>query len=267
MKVTVWTPENVATGKYPLVIFSHGFHGCAPQGRYLMQAFADDGYWVFAPHHKDSTCNGGKGHFWESPDVSFSDAGSWSETTHKDRHDDIVKLINFLHADDRFRDHLDWTRFGLAGYSLGGYTVLALGGAWPQWKIPDVKAILGLSPYCEPFSAQGTLSGISAPVMYQGGTWDAGITPTLNGDRGCYDNSPQPKYYVEFDRAGHFAWTDLLEKFHADIIKYSLAFMDQHVKGEPRSALLDDPMPSVTRLRTLSNDRNVDTSYQQKRNK
>ena len=28
---------------------------------------------------------------------------------------------------------IDWSRLALAGHSLGGYTVLGLAGAWPQW--------------------------------------------------------------------------------------------------------------------------------------
>ena len=32
----------------------------------------------------------------------------------------------------------------LAGHSLGGYTVLALAGAWPSWKLANVRAVLAL---------------------------------------------------------------------------------------------------------------------------
>ena len=52
---------NLTKGK--TLVFSHGFHGCATQSTFLMQAFADAGYIVFAPNHRDATCNGGSA-YW-----------------------------------------------------------------------------------------------------------------------------------------------------------------------------------------------------------
>ena len=45
----------------------------------------------------------------------------------------------------------------LVGHSLGGYTVLGVGGGWAHWKDPRVKAILALSPYAAPFINKETL--------------------------------------------------------------------------------------------------------------
>lgn len=52
MKVTVWSGEEVPVSTpQPVIIFSHGFHGCATQSRFLTEAFASAGYLVFAPNH------------------------------------------------------------------------------------------------------------------------------------------------------------------------------------------------------------------------
>ena len=60
MDVSVWS-QQVDTGiKQPVIIFSHGFHGCATQSRFLMEAFASAGYIIFAPNHRDATCHGGE---------------------------------------------------------------------------------------------------------------------------------------------------------------------------------------------------------------
>lgn len=40
---------------------------------------------------------------------------------------------------------------GLAGHSLGGYTVLGVGGGWPSWRLSGLKAILAMAPYALPF--------------------------------------------------------------------------------------------------------------------
>lgn len=45
--------------------------------------------------------------------------------------------------------------------------------------------------------------------MYQGGTLDFGVSPALRRNQSAYDLSLSPKYYVEFERAMRFAWTDL----------------------------------------------------------
>ena len=56
MDVTVWSQEMDKGIKQPVIIFSHGFHGCATQSRFLMEAFASAGYIIFAPNHRDATC-------------------------------------------------------------------------------------------------------------------------------------------------------------------------------------------------------------------
>ena len=252
LNVTVWSRETGQNAKQPIIIFSHGFHGCATQSRFLMEAFADAGYIVFAPNHHDATCSGGTAHWRDKPEISFRQPENWDETSFRDRADDIRRLIDAIRSDTRFRERVDWSRFGLAGHSLGGYTVLALGGAWPNWKLPGVEAILALSPYSQPFTKQNTLTGLSAPVMYQGGTRDFGITPTIHKSMGSYDQSPPPKYYVEFDGAGHFAWTDIGRIAHDQIVAYSLAFMNHYVKGDPADPILTKASFGVAEFRYAS---------------
>jgi pimeloyl-ACP methyl ester carboxylesterase len=176
----------------------------------------------------------------------------WNDTTYRDRADDICHLIDAIKADDRFRNRADWSRLGLAGHSLGGYTVLGLAAAWPSWKLPGVKAVLALSPYSQPFMVHDTLGKLSAPVMYQGGTWDFGVTPSLDKSMGGYDQSPEPKYFVEFDKAGHGAWTNLPSSAHLAITTYSLAFMNHYVKGESADPVLTRVIPGVAQFRYAS---------------
>ena len=252
MSVTIWLEATSPGAKMPVIVFSHGFHGCATQSRFLTEAFASAGYLVVAPNHRDATCNGGKGSLLDRPAVSFRKPEGWSEDLFHERGDDLRRLLDALKADGRFRDRADWSRIGFAGHSLGGYTVLGLAGAWPRWKLAGVKAVLALSPYTQPFVVHRTLSGVSAPVMYQSGTWDFTIAPSLVKVSGGYDQTPMPKYYVEFRRAGHFAWTDIHSTFHEDITSYSLAFMNHYVKGESPDPLLTHPSKAVSMLRYAS---------------
>ena len=67
-----------------------------------------------------------------------------------------------------------------------------------------------------------------------------------------YRPGPEPKYYVEFDKAGHFAWTNIGKTAREAITAYSLAFMNHYVKGEPADPLLTQAVPGVALFRYAS---------------
>jgi predicted dienelactone hydrolase len=230
--VTYWSPAPSQDGKLPLLLFSHGFHGCATQSTFLMAALAARGYWVFAPNHRDATCHGGASRWIDRSAYPLRKPELWDAAAYADRAADLRAVIAALRRDPRFADKIDFARLGVIGHSLDGYTVLGLAGAWEGWTMPGVKAVLALSPYSQPFNLKGTMSGLKAPVMFQGGTLDFGITPSVAKTAGSYDMAPPPKYFVDFDGAGHMAWTDLNPLFQAAIIAYSADFLDRYVKGE-----------------------------------
>jgi predicted dienelactone hydrolase len=232
LDVAVWLPDPASAGPWPVIVFSHGFHGCNTQSTFLTAALAQAGYAVFAPNHHDAACHDLRA--WaERPDVSFGDPERWTEDTYADRGRDIRHLLDALQQDPAYRDgRLDFQHIGLVGHSLGGYTALGLAGAWPGWKDPRVKCVVALSPYATPYGARSSLGGIAGiPVMFQGGTRDVAITPFVARAGGIYDQSPAPKFFVEFTGAGHFAWTDLNPTFQPSIIAYTSAFLDQSLKG------------------------------------
>lgn len=225
LSVAVWRPI-APIAPPPLIVFSHGFRGCNTQSTFLMEALSIAGYLVVAPNHADASC----GTNLAQLTTSFADPQSWNSTTYQERGLDVSRVLAALESDSTF----SWNRnqVGIVGHSLGGYTVLGLGGAWPSWRLPNVKAILALSPYCEPYTLSGELPAIGIPVMYQGGTRDLGITPSVRKAGGCYDKTSSPALYVEFQGAGHLAWTNLQTEQHQLIVRYSVAFLDQYIRGK-----------------------------------
>lgn len=233
--------------KFPLVVFSHGFRGCKTQSVYLTEELARHGYVVAAPDHADASCGGDGGE--EAP--GFRDPESWTDQTHIGRRDDIRALIDKLLADPVFGPLIDASKIAGAGHSLGGYTMFALAGGWENWYDSRLTAVLLLSPYVDPFRVQNRLPAVTVPKMFQGGTLDLGITPSIARQGGVYDQSLPEKFFLELRRAGHFEWTNSVcagsatvaqcvgQPGNADlIVSFAIAFLDRQLKSQTSRALL-----------------------------
>jgi predicted dienelactone hydrolase len=233
--VAVWMPPPATPRPMPLIVFSHGFRGCNTQSSFLMRALAEKGYVVVAPNHRDASC--GRLSLARGPEERFGRPNAWTDHTYEDRRTDLAQVIDALTREVPWKDLIDAKRIGLAGHSLGGYTVLGVAGGWEAWRRQDVKAVLALSPFVEPFVRHGALDRVEAAVMYQGGSLDLGITPSLRRPAGAYDKTPAPVYFVELRGAGHLAWTDLQPRFQDTIVHYALAFFDAHLKDQSPAPL------------------------------
>jgi len=100
--------------RFPLIALSHGTGGTALGLGWLASALAARGYIVAGVNHHGNTAVEayaieGFARIWERPL-------------------DVTVLLNHLLADPTFGPHIDSARIGAAGFSLGGYTALALAG-------------------------------------------------------------------------------------------------------------------------------------------
>ena len=242
-----------ACPRVPLVLFSHGWGGCAPQSIFLTEELARAGYVVAAPDHADAVCRIGTDDVDLARmriDRSFLDPAGWNERSEVGRLHDLRAAIARVAADPALARIADTARIGAVGHSLGGYAALGMAGGWPSWKTPQVQAVLALSPYALPFMAQGSLGRLQVPVMYQGAALDFGMTASLEGPQGAYAATAPPKYFVRLAGGTHFEWTNLACTGTADvpdclkarpnaalIVRYGIAFFDRHLKGGPGEAL------------------------------
>lgn len=249
--------------RFPLVVFSHGDDGCGTQSVFITEELARRGYVVIAPDHLDARCSvdGGPS---RGPDPNdeppFTDPAAWTDQSHLDRRTDVENATDWLLANAEFAPRIDALRIGIMGHSLGGYTALAMVGAWESWRDPRFKAALLLSPFLTPFLEQGSLaSQVHAPLMYQGGTLDEGITPYIAGPTraypaGAYEVSNPPKYFAEIRGAGHFYWTNTtcaasatVQDCYADepnaalLVDYGAAFLDRYLRGTEQPLLDSGP--------------------------
>jgi predicted dienelactone hydrolase len=110
----VWSPDTLPAEKSPLVLISHGSGGEFSNHRWLIDTLLEHGYIVAALNHPFNTTRNntpaGVVAVWQRPaDVS-------------------LVLTDLLQNPVR-SEAIDKTRIGVAGFSSGGYTAIALAGA------------------------------------------------------------------------------------------------------------------------------------------
>ncbi len=99
---------------HPLVLLSHGSGGDYTNHDWLIQALVSHGYIVAAVNHPGNTTR------------DNTDKGIISVW---DRPADLSLLLDTILVDEQWKGRIDSSRIGAVGFSSGGYTVLALGGA------------------------------------------------------------------------------------------------------------------------------------------
>ena len=108
---------TIATGKFPLIMLSHGAFGAARNYSWLAEILAQNGYVV-----------AGISHFGESyvygPQTVDPSAvlRSWQRPL------DISAALTFIQSSSRFRNSVDLQRIGYVGHSSGGATAMDLAG-------------------------------------------------------------------------------------------------------------------------------------------
>jgi predicted dienelactone hydrolase len=105
---------RLPAGKLPLVLLSHGTGGGRLTLEWLAQALAENGFIVAAVDHWGNTYDNKIPKEFVSP---------WHRPM------DMSFVLTALLADPAFGPVIDQNRIGATGFSLGGYTVLALAGA------------------------------------------------------------------------------------------------------------------------------------------
>ena len=104
---------KIADGQYPLFVFSHGSGGNMDNSAWLFSALVEKGAMVLAVNHPGSTSGD------SSPRASlYTDL----------RAGDISAALDVLLSDPVLARHVDRSRITALGFSLGGATVLNLGG-------------------------------------------------------------------------------------------------------------------------------------------
>jgi predicted dienelactone hydrolase len=188
---------DVATGKFPLVLFSHGFSGFREQSSFLTSHLASWGMIVVAPDH------------W-SRDL-FHVLGRVIGQAGSDRDDvDDLRLARELMEDantdttSRFANRVDLTRIATVGHSAGGATALRM-AADP--KIDGYVSLASGARLQRPGAAVTRLPQPAKPSLFMAGTSDEIVQETVTKD--AFEHAPAPSSLWLLERVGHNGFDDL----------------------------------------------------------
>ena len=129
----------------PLVVISHGDGGGIGSHVDLALALASAGYVVAAPMH---------------PGDNFADqSAAGSASLFSGRAQQLHSTIDYLLNDWQGHDRIDARRVGAYGFSAGGFTVLTLIGARPDWRLLAAHCAASPEFVCK------VLSQVKSPLM------------------------------------------------------------------------------------------------------
>jgi len=205
---------NPEGGRFPLVIVSHGYGNVPIAMSWLTENLASKGYVVAAIRHEDMYLN----------PAGFPQAALRRPL-------DIAFVARELQSSLGKSGEVDPTRTALLGYSMGGYGVLAAGGATldPTGGLvsrvpggllqpfarggalsaallaPAVKAIVAFAPAGGAFGAFGAegVAAIKSPLLLIAGDHDLTVDYT-SGARAYFDQAINSnRYLLTFLGGGH----------------------------------------------------------------
>lgn len=193
----------VAPGRFPLVVFSHGFAGFRTQSSFLTSWLASWGFVVAAPDHfsRDLT-----------KVLSFSTAPT-ATTDLEDLGATLTLMAKKAKKDGgRFEGHVDTKRVAAVGHSAGG----AASEAWAATdeRVTTFIGMAGATVGAFGEEDTGPRSKIPrVPGLIMAGASDGVVAPEnlIN----AYDRLRTPKRFVEVG-GGHHAFSDLCEVGAAD---------------------------------------------------
>jgi predicted dienelactone hydrolase len=194
---------QIAPGKYPLVVVSHGSGGSHLAYRTLAAQLAREGCVVALPEHPGNNRN--DNHL------------EGTLTNLQDRPRTVSRVMDFVENDPRLAAHLRQRSVAVIGHSMGGYTALAVAGGIPRFppgsdRPVDVKAdtrvraLVLMAPATPWFLADGALAKVTIPILMFTAEHDP-YTPLWHAEivaRGIA--APAKLVHRHVANAGHFSF-------------------------------------------------------------
>ena len=182
-------PLETSGAPYPVVLFSHGSCGYPRQSVFLTALLASHGFVVVAPSHPGNTLS-------EYPTCG---TGAAQLNSYQERPQDVLFALDSMLAESAdpmsiLFGGLDESRIGMSGHSFGGLTTYLVTPLDTRIKVavPMAPAVLGAPP-------------LPVPSLTMLGQIDSVVN--VDAIRNAYAAAQFPKYLVEIEHAGHYAFS------------------------------------------------------------
>ena len=215
----VWFPAR--SGRWPLVVFAHGFQVGPTPYIPLLESWAAHGYVVAAP---------------EFPLTDQAIAGANLDESDINNQPADVRFVTdrLVSAGSPVADRIDASRVAVAGHSDGAETSLAASTDPVPAGRPRYRAVLVLSG--QPVDGA---AGKNPPILVAQGDADTINPPSLGYS--TWDEAAGPKYLLVMKGAGHLPAYELGSAWFPGVDTVTEAFLDAFVAG-------DAPVSGLARL-------------------
>ncbi|MEO9137693.1 MAG: dienelactone hydrolase family protein [Jatrophihabitans sp.] len=189
----------IAAGRFPLVVFTHGYSGFRTQSTFLTTHLASWGFVVAAPELIDN-------------DLTAVIGGSKAPGTSADIAE-VKATISLLAKENSatkgdFAGHVDMSHIAAVGHSLGGAVSEGVAASDPR-----VTTFIGLAGATVGSFGQSSSAATSTvpdkPGMLMVGTRDQVVDPA--GMAKAYAAMKAPKRFVTMQGFGHLAFADICQ--------------------------------------------------------
>ncbi|KOX03962.1 alpha/beta hydrolase family protein [Micromonospora profundi] len=186
LPVTIWYPSstgNVAPGRFPVVIYSHGLYSRPELHAGLTTRWAAAGFVVAAPAYPHTRQGAAR---FTRADVRNQPADGWRLIRHLSRLDS--------EPTDPLAGHLDLASIAAAGHSAGGFTTSGMFAEGHPARLRSGIVIAG-------GGLPGSFAGPVAPLLFVHGTADQVVPLTVG--RAAYARVPGPAAFLSLLGQGH----------------------------------------------------------------
>ncbi|GGM28639.1 MULTISPECIES: alpha/beta hydrolase family protein [Micromonospora] len=232
LPVTIWYPRGsagVATGRFPVVLYSHGLHSLPELHAELTSRWAAAGFVVAAPAYPHTNRFATR---FNRADVRHQPADAWRVIRH-------LGQLNTRRGDP-LAGHLDVTRVGAAGHSAGGYTTAGMFTAGHPARLRSGIVIAG-------GARPGSLTGPARPMLFVHGTADPIVTEAVG--RAAHHRVRGPSAFLSLLGQGHGEYLNPGRPGFAQVLATTTDFLRWTLYGDQsaRTRLPTDArLPGVT---------------------